>query len=67
MPIKFALMDTRRPFAYQAIAEKALTLCRLGMSATSIARTLGLSDKTVTKAINLARRDASKPGQVWPE
>src|SRR5713226_1113994 len=42
-------------------AQKALALHRLGMSATAIARMLGVSDKTVTKAINRARRDASNP------
>lgn len=67
MPINFALIETRRPFAYQAIAEKALTLYRLGMSATTIGRTLGVSDKTVTKAINLVRCGASQLGQVRPE
>jgi len=50
MPIKFALVETRRPFPYQAIAQKALALHRLGMSATAIARMLSVIDKTVTKA-----------------
>jgi transposase-like protein len=54
-------METRRPFAYQAIAKEALTLHRLGMSAAVIARELGVSDKTVTKAIRHARCDASSP------
>ena len=67
MPINFALIETYRPFVYQAIAEKALTLDRLGMSATAIGRTLGVSAKTVTKAINRSRCGASQLGQVRPE
>jgi predicted transcriptional regulator len=59
MPIKFALIETRRPFTYQAIAKEALALHRLGMSASGIARALGASDKTITKAIHYAHRDAS--------
>lgn len=56
MPITFALTDTRSPFTYQAIAEKAIELHRLGMSACAIARALAVTDKTVTKAIKLAAR-----------
>ena len=51
MPIEFALIETRRPFAYQAIAKEALALHRLGMSAAAIARALGVTDKTASKAI----------------
>ena len=54
MPIEFPLIETRRPFAYQAIAKEAFTLHRLGMSAAAIARALGVTDKTVTKAIRRA-------------
>ena len=40
------------PFIYQQIAERANVLRRRGMSASSIARRrLGMSDKTVTKAL----------------
>lgn len=48
MPIEFALTETGRPFAYQAIAKEALALRRLGMSAAAIARALGVTDKTVS-------------------
>jgi transposase len=37
------------PFIYQQVAERANVLRRLGMSASLIARRLGVSDKTVTK------------------
>jgi hypothetical protein len=55
VPIKFALTDTRPPFTYQSIAEKAIELHRLGMSACAIARALGATDKTVTKALRVGR------------
>lgn len=55
VPIKFALTYTRPPFTYQAIAEKAFELHRLGMSACAIARALGATDKTVTKAVRVGR------------
>lgn len=61
MPIEFALTETGRPFAYQAIAKEALALRRLGMSAAAIARALGVTDKTVSKTTRRARRDASTP------
>jgi hypothetical protein len=51
MPITFSLLETRPPFTYQQVAEKAKELSRLGMSASAIARTLKTTDKTVTKAL----------------
>jgi len=51
MHITFSLLDTRPPFVYQQIAEKARELSRLGMSACAIARMLKITDKTVTKAL----------------
>ena len=53
-----SLIETRRPFAYQAIAKEALTLHSLGMSAAAIARALNVTDGAVTKAI---RRAESMP------
>ena len=53
--LQFPLLETRHPFPYQAIAEKARKLKMLGMSDTAIARSLGVTDKTVAKAISQAR------------
>jgi len=50
----FPLVETRQPFKYQQIGERASLLHRLGMSAGAIARRLGVSDKTVTKALRRA-------------
>jgi hypothetical protein len=47
----FPLTETRQLFEYQQIRERASLLHRLGMSASSIGRRLGVSDKTVTKAL----------------
>ena len=51
LPLAFSLTETRPPFKYQQVAEKASILNRLGMSASGIARRLGVTDKTVTKAL----------------
>jgi hypothetical protein len=51
MHITFSLLETRPPFVYQQVAEKARELSRLGMSAGAIARMLKITDKTVTKAL----------------
>jgi hypothetical protein len=51
MPLEVALVRTRASFSYQAIAARAAVLKRLGMTASAIARVLGVTDKTVTKAI----------------
>ena len=45
----------RAPFAYQAIAAQAALLARLGMTASALARRLGVTDKTVAKAIRWGR------------
>jgi predicted transcriptional regulator len=50
MPLEVALVRIRTLFAYQAIAARAAVLKRLGMTASAIARLLGVTDKTVTKA-----------------
>ena len=51
IPLHFSLLEIRDPFPYQAISARAQRLRRLGMSAASIARALGVTDKTVAKAI----------------
>ena len=45
------LLDVQPPFPYQALVEKAARLKRLGLSAAAIARSLGVTDKTIAKAI----------------
>jgi transposase-like protein len=55
VPLAFSLLETRPAFAYQRIAREAVRLRELGMSASSIARLLGVTDKTVTKAIRRSR------------
>jgi hypothetical protein len=51
LSLSFPLLETRPPFAYQYLAERASELWRLGMSACVIARALGVSDKTITKTL----------------
>ena len=48
------LLEVRHPFAYQQVAEKANRLRQLGMSAAAIARVVGVTDKTVAKALRYA-------------
>jgi predicted transcriptional regulator len=55
MPLAVALGRTHAPFAYQAIAARAVILKRLDMSASAIAKRLGVTDKTVAKAIRWAQ------------
>lgn len=50
MAFDVVLLRTRAPVPYQAVANRAVVLDRLGMSASVIARHLGGTDKTVTKA-----------------
>jgi hypothetical protein len=53
--LSFSLLETRAPFAYRRIAAEAFRLSGLGMPASSIARVLGVTDKTVAKAIRCSR------------
>src|SRR5438093_11417654 len=53
--LQFSLVQTATPFAYQQLAARAAALYGLGMSALAIAREIGVSDKTVAKAIRWAR------------
>ena len=51
VPFEVALVETSQPPTYQAIASKALQLRELGLSDRVIAARLGVTDKTVAKAI----------------
>lgn len=51
LPLEVALLDTAERPVYQRIASKALHLRELGLSDRVIAQRLGVSDKTVGKAI----------------
>jgi len=54
-----ALVETAAPPAYQTIAPKALQLRELGLSDRVIAARLGVTDKTVAKAVRWLRGSAS--------
>lgn len=54
MPIAMSLARVQSPFVYQTIAVRAAHLDRLGLTASAIARLLGVTDKTVAKAIRWA-------------
>ena len=49
------------PPAYQRIAPRAIVLHQLGLSDTAIGRRLGVSDKTIAKAIQW-RLEQRRPG-----
>ena len=51
IPIEAEILDTDAPPIYQQIASKAFQLQQLGMSSSAIAKRLGVTDKTVAKAI----------------
>src|SRR5438132_12780090 len=53
--LTFSLLQARPAFAYQRIAVEATRLQNLGMSAVTIAKSLGVTDKTVVKAISWVR------------
>jgi len=55
LPFEVALAETSAPPAYQRIAQKALQLRELGLSDRAIAGRLGVTDKTVAKAIGWFR------------
>lgn len=52
---ELALLDTYPPPAYQRIARKAVDLEQPGLTLTAIARRLGVTDKTVAKALRWLR------------
>ena len=51
LPLTVAVLETERAPEYQRIAQKAAHLHRLGLSMSRIATALGVTDKTVAKAI----------------
>jgi len=51
IPIEAAILDAGAAPIYQQIAPKAVQLKQLGMSSSAIGRRLGVTDKTVAKAI----------------
>jgi hypothetical protein len=51
LPVEAALIETAPPPAYQQIAARAKQLSRLGWSNVQIASALGVTDKTVAKAL----------------
>lgn len=46
-----ALLETAEPPVYQRIAVRAKQLSRLGLSNVQIGRALGVSDRTIRKAV----------------
>lgn len=59
IPLEAVLLDTGAAPVYQKIASKALHLQQLGLSFSAIAKRIGVTDKTVAKAIAWLRRVAS--------
>jgi transposase len=55
-----AILDTAQPPVYQQIRTRARHLRELGMSDRLIAQALGVSDKTVAKAIRRWKEDTSQ-------
>jgi len=50
--LEFPILQAEQPFAYQRIASEAVRLRRLGLTDTGAARALGVTDKTIAKAID---------------
>lgn len=55
IPFEAALLETAKPPLYQRIAPKAVSLWELGLSLSRIGRDLGVTDKTVAKALRASR------------
>jgi hypothetical protein len=55
LPFEVVLVETAEPSVYQRIAETAMHLRELGLSDRVIAARLGVTDKTVAKAIRWLR------------
>ena len=51
LPFEVALLEAVPPPVYQLIAAPAKQLSRLGLTHVQIARALGVTDKTIAKAI----------------
>ena len=62
LPVKVALLETVPPPAYQQVAARAKQLSRLGSSNVRIASVLGVTDKTIRKAVEWGR-----PARIVPE
>ena len=56
VPFETELLDTSAAPLYQQIAPKAFQLQQLGLSNSSIAKRLGVTDKTAAKAVGWLRR-----------
>ncbi len=56
VPFEVSLLQAARLSVYQNIARKAMHLNDLGLSNSAIARRLGVTDKTIAKAIMWIRR-----------
>ena len=54
LPLRFPILQTRKSFLYQDLAEKASELRRFGMSVCAVARALQVTDKTIKKALRHA-------------
>ena len=62
IPLEADILDAGPPPTYQKIAPKALQLQQLGMSKLAIAKRLGVTDKTVGKALSwLEATRAARP------
>jgi hypothetical protein len=55
MPLRLAITQLTPTPRYLQVAEKAAELRRLGMSVCAIARAIGVTDKTVAKALRTLR------------
>ena len=58
-PFEAFLLETVDPPAYQRVAAQAERLRQLGLSFSRIAKSLGVTDKTVAKAIRWRRKHTS--------
>ena len=56
IPFEATLIETAEPPLFQRIAPKAMRLWELGLSLSRIARHLGVTDKTVAKALRTSQR-----------
>ena len=61
LPFQVEIIETKGPPIYQQIAEKALHLHKLGLTGSRIAKLIGVTDKTVGRAIVWGRRTDIKP------
>ncbi len=61
IPFEVEILDSGAAPVYQQIAHKAFHFKQLGMSNSSIARKLGVTDKTVAKAVDWFQRTAQRP------